>query len=71
MARRAIVSADGEPIGRLLRVADDHIELEPGPGVESRAVGLDWIASIDGDVIRLSVTTAQARLRWSAANEAF
>ena len=61
-----VIGSDGGMIGRVIRVHDDHLHVEPtapAPDAPQHTIPLDWVARVD-DHVHLTVTAATARDRW-------
>jgi hypothetical protein len=57
-----VFSADGKPIGRVIRYAEDTLVIDPGVVVKGdRAIGLDDIARVHDDRVWLRLTAAELK----------
>ena len=60
-------SSDGKHVGRVDHVKGDKIELakmDIETGFKHRYIPLDWVSSLDGDTLKLSLTHDAAEALW-------
>ncbi|HET7321317.1 MAG TPA: DUF2171 domain-containing protein [Longimicrobiaceae bacterium] len=64
-----VIGADGQHVGTVDHVQSDHtIKLtknDAAAGGHHHSIPMDWVSDVEGDRVRLSMPSAEAKRQWT------